>query len=66
MAEQGQGEQLRVSRHIVTSSELLYVFPRSTVSLTLMAELQCDWTVPVDPSELFPRRGLVTALCSGR
>lgn len=44
----------------------IYVFPRFSPSLTLMTELQCDWTVPVDPSELVPRRGLVTALRSGR
>ena len=57
MAERGQGEQLRVSRHIVTSSELLYVFPRSSAPLTLMPHLQYDWTVPVDLSELESQEG---------
>lgn len=40
----------------------MYLFSRFSVPLTLMAELQCDRTVPVDPSELFPRRGYSVVL----
>lgn len=45
--EQGQGELLRVN-----------VSPCFSLPLTMMAELQCDWTVPASPSEVQYRQDI--------
>lgn len=43
---------VRTGRTAESRQALLHVSPQLSPSLTLMAELQCDWTVPANPSEL--------------
>lgn len=42
----------RTGRGVKSQRARLHVFPHISPSLTLMAELQRDWTVPVNPSVL--------------